>query len=75
METVQDAYRNKLMILLDDLPEFQLRELYHFAVFLKERFRDEVSEDDVPSFPAEHLNSLIGLIAVGGDAVEDTDSN
>lgn len=73
MPVVQNMYRHKLVRLLDELPDFQLREVYHFTVFLKEHFADELQETDTPSVRVDHINSMLGLIAVGGDAVQDTE--
>lgn len=74
MHVVHNMYRNKLIQLLDELPDVQLREVYHFTIFLKEHFANEISETDVPSVQADHLSSLLGLIAIGGDAVQDTEA-
>ena len=67
-------YRNKLIMLLDELGESQLREIYHFSVFLKERFADEFNASGLPFVQAEHLSSLLGLTALGGDALKDTEN-
>lgn len=44
------------------------------TVFLKEHFADEITETDLPSVRVDHVSSLLGLIAVGGDAVQDTEA-
>ena len=66
-------FRKKLTKLLNELPDSQVQEVYHFTIFLKERFaKSEVSEDS-PSVHAGHPASLLGLVALGGDALKDTE--
>jgi len=73
MAVTKEFYRTKLMTLLDDLPEAQLREVYHFTIFLKNWTEEDVTGSAVPSAPVSHLRSLLGLIAVSGDAVQETE--
>ncbi len=74
MELAHEMYRNKLVRLLNELPDFQLREVYNFTLFLKEHSgRQNRAECDVPSVQASQVKSLFGLVAAGGDAVQDAE--
>lgn len=74
MPLVTDVYRQKLHILLDELPDTEIREVYHFTIFLHNQRWQEEPSADIPFMPAEHLRSLMGLIAIGGDALRDTEA-
>ncbi|MFQ5631530.1 MAG: hypothetical protein ACE5I1_22390 [bacterium] len=73
MEATIDDYKSKLLSLLDELPEPQIREVYHFTAFHKKHFTEESNASGVPSVRADHLASLIGLTKIGGDALKDTE--
>jgi hypothetical protein len=73
MHVATEVYRQKLQMLLDELSASELREVYHFTVFLHQRRGKKEALTELPSVPAEHLRSLVGLIAIGGDALRDTE--
>ena len=66
-------YRQKLQVLLDELPATELREVYHFTIFLHTQMGKEEPPTAFPTVPVSHLRSLSGLIEIGGDAVQDTE--
>lgn len=74
MAVTPASYRQKLHLLLDELPARELREVYHFAIFLRQQYAEERTARGVPTVPAEHLRSLIGLTEIGGDALRDTEA-
>lgn len=74
MQPATDVYRQKLHILLDELLDVEVREVYHFTIFLHQQVRKEAPAAQVPSMPAGHLRSLAGLTAVGGDALRDAEA-
>lgn len=74
MKADRNVYKNKLLTILNNLPETQLREIYHFTIFLSNRSSyEDVIDSELPAVPISHLHSLSGLIAVGGDAVKETE--
>lgn len=73
MTVIRELYHTKLVTLLHGLPEAQLREVYHFTVFLKNWSEEDRTDSATPSVPMSHLRSLSGLIAAGGDAVQETE--
>lgn len=73
MQLAPNACRQKLHMLLDELPDVEVREVYYFTIFLHQQVRTEAPSAEVPSMPAEHLRSLAGLTAVGGDALRDAE--
>ena len=67
----QNIDRKEAVIrVLDDLSDEQLAEVLDFALFLKQRRQTRV---EVKGVPASQLRPLVGIIAVGGDAVEDSE--
>lgn len=74
MQPAIDVCRQKMRILLDELPTAELREVYHFAIFLHHHAGKDEAAASIPSMPAAHLRSLAGLIAVGGDALLDAEA-
>ena len=61
---------------LDDLSSEQLAEVLDFALFLKQREQAKSQAErrrEVVSVPASQLRPLVGIISVGGDAVEDSE--
>lgn len=73
MSEINESYRTKLSMLLEDLPETQLKEIYHFGIFLKNWSDASNTKIPLPSVPVNHLSSLMGIISAGGDAVRDTE--
>jgi hypothetical protein len=73
MKFATNDYRQKLQVLLDELPATEIREVYHFTVFLHTQMGKEEPPATFPTVPVSHLRSLSGLIEVGGDAVQDTE--
>ena len=68
--------KQAIVKLLDELPSDKLVEVLDFVQFLKERKREQsgtASRIEVKTVPASHLKSLLGLISIGGDALEDTE--
>ena len=68
--------KQAIVKLLDELPSDKLVEVLDFVQFLKERQREQggmASRIEVKAVPASHLKSLLGLISIGGDALEDTE--
>lgn len=74
MNETREFYRSKLSALLEDLPEGQLKEVYHFAIFLKNSSDESNTQTVLPTVPVNHLRSLMGIIAAGGDALRDTEA-
>ncbi len=76
MQIATNIYRQKLQVLLDELPPADIREVYHFTLFLRKQTEMEKEEPqaEFPTVPAEHLRSLIGLTDIGGDALHDTEA-
>ncbi|MFN8497590.1 MAG: hypothetical protein U0641_07015 [Anaerolineae bacterium] len=61
---------------LDDLSNEQLAEVLDFALFLKQRAPargQDKRRAEVKSIPASQLRPLVGIMSVGGDAVEDSE--
>ncbi len=61
---------------LDDLSNEQIAEVLDFALFLKQREQARsqgAQRREVRSVPASQLRPLVGIISVGGDAVEDSE--
>jgi hypothetical protein len=61
---------------LDELPRERIAEVLDFALFIKERETKNgkaAHKAAVPVVPATHLDSLVGLISWGGDALADTE--
>ncbi len=67
------VYRQKLHVLLDELPAVELRQIYYFTIFLHNQIGKEESLAAFPTVPVEHLQSLVGLVSIGGDALQDTE--
>jgi len=73
MQPATEVYRQKLHVLLDELPATEVREVYHFMIFLHNQMEKEEALPELPTVPVSHLRSLAGLIEVGGDAMQDTE--
>lgn len=68
--------KQRLLQVLDELSEEQATEVFLFALFLRDRCQPlsaEPQEIIVKTLPATHLRMLVGTVAWGGDAVEDTE--
>jgi len=74
--------RQEVLRTLDELPREKLVEVLDFARFLQMQGAKEGIPEVQPqasakltmrTVPASHLDSLTGLVAWGGDAVEDTE--
>ena len=69
-------YKNAVIKILDELPAEEISEVFTFATFLRSRGHVQVDQTHgiaVKAIPADQLRPLIGLVALGGDAVEDTE--
>jgi len=73
MPLAADVYRQKLQVLLDELPAPEIREVYHFTIFLHNQRKKEDALPELPTVPVSHLRSLAGLIEIGGDALQDSE--
>jgi hypothetical protein len=72
-----DTTRDRVIKLLDTLPQSHLGEVLDFMLFLQYRTRTEGQDShhmEVKTVPANHLNRLRALVAWGGDALADTES-
>ena len=67
------SVKDEVIRLLDTLPEERIAEVLDFALFVQARNRKVQHEQVIKSVPAENLNALKGIVAVGGDAVEDVE--
>ena len=74
MQLATEVYRQKLHSLLDELSVTEVREVYHFTIFLHNQHKQEEFAADIPSMPAEYLRSFVGLVAIGGDALRDSEA-
>jgi hypothetical protein len=76
MSVAKTFDKNLLLQVLDELPEEQAVEVFTFALFIRDRFQRMSTKSDglmVRTLPAARLKALIGTVAWGGDAVEDTE--
>ena len=72
----ESTLKDAVLEALDDLPNERMAEVLDFALFLKTRQKDRSFVSPVlclPSVPASQLKPLVGLVAWGGDAVEDSE--
>ena len=67
--------KETLVKMLDDLSVEQVTEVLDFAAFIKRRLRTNRlnSQLSVRAVPATHLDSLMGRVAWGGDALAETE--
>ena len=67
--------KEALVKMLDELPPEQVTEILDFATFVKERVRNHRNNyrARVRAVPATHLDSLVGRVAWGGDALAETE--
>lgn len=76
MEAPLPSVKDSLLEVLDSLPPERQAEVLDFALYLKQKTTVEpkaASSIVLRTVPASHLKSLLGLISVGGDALEDTE--
>ncbi len=76
MQLSQSTYKEAIIKILDELPEGKLVEVLDFAAFIKEPpTHDEGNpiKQNIKSVSAAQLESLPGIVALGGDALEDAE--
>ena len=76
MEAPLPSIKDSLLEVLDSLPLDRQAEVLDFALYLRQKTAVEpkaASRIVLRTVPASHLKSLLGLVAIGGDAVEDTE--
>ncbi len=76
MRLTQSTPKEALIKIMDDLPEEKRAEVLDFAAFIKGRLTPEEAKSIKPnlkSVPAARLESLVGIVALGGDALEDAE--
>lgn len=73
--------KSELLRVLETLPPERQAQILEFACFLHRQTRADTAEKLVPSarievrpLPATTLTNLTGLVALGGDAVADTEA-
>jgi hypothetical protein len=72
----ESTLKDAVLQALDDLPKERVVEVLDFALFLRARQKGPsgiVPDLHLPSVPASQLKPLVGLVAWGGDAVEDSE--
>ena len=75
MEQKDTSLKEAVIRLLNELPPEQIVEVLDFATFIKERSEKEdlLSRLVIKTLPVSQLDELVGLIALGGDALGDTE--
>ena len=75
MRAGQISPKEALVKMLDELPPEQVTVILDFAAFIKKRLQDHGTDSQliVRAVPATHLDSLIGRVAWGGDALAETE--
>jgi hypothetical protein len=74
MEMTKTAIKEAVLQILDELPAEQATEIWDFARFIRVQTQDRIPSDlSATSVPAAHLDSLVGLVAWGGDALADAE--
>ena len=73
MPVEQVSQKDALIDVLNELSREQVIEVFHFALFIKEHFKAESDKMSVKTIPAVQLNALVGAVAWGGDALQDTE--
>ncbi len=76
MQLSQSTDKEALIKLLDDLPEEKLAVVLDFASFIKDRLTPSDAKpikQTLKTVPAARLESLVGIVALGGDALEDAE--
>lgn len=73
--TAESTVISELVRLLDSLPPSKQREVLTFARFLRQQVQTEAGESAaLRPVPADTLVPLTGVVALGGDAVADTEA-
>lgn len=67
------ALREETIRVLDDLPQDKQAEVLDFALFLQKRADQGETGFVVKAVPASTLDPLIGIMSIGGDALEDSE--
>lgn len=68
--------RERIAEILDELPPDKAAQVLDFARFIKQQVAAERSGDAAPAFvtvAAAQLEGLVGIVALGGDAVADAE--
>ena len=75
MEHSNSSLKEAVVRLLDELPTQQIVEVLDFATFIKDRsvMGETHRRLVVKTTPISHLNDLVGLASLGGDALEDSE--
>jgi hypothetical protein len=74
--TVAVSMKESIMKVINELPPERVAEVLDFALFLKERGQaksQKFLKPEVKTAPIENLKALVGLVSLGGDALEDTE--
>ena len=67
------ALRKATVEAIDTLPDDRLAEVLDFALFLHRRAEQSATDFVVKAVPASTLDPLIGIVSLGGDALEDSE--
>ncbi len=76
MQFSQSTDREALIKIIDDLPEEKLAVVLDFASYIRERLTPEDAKSgkqNLKTVPATQLESLVGIVALGGDALKDAE--
>lgn len=73
MEVANQEIKERVMEELEKLTLEKLEEVLDFVVFLRSRTIREKEHTSVSFLPASNLDSLVGLVAWGGDALVDSE--
>jgi len=67
--------KEALVKMLDELPPEQVTQILDFATFIRERLQyHRINyQAGIRAVPATHLDSLVGGVAWGGDALTETE--
>jgi len=67
------ALREETIRVLQQLPHDEVAEVLDFALFVQKRKKRDESQFEVKAVPIETLEPLIGIMSIGGDALEDSE--
>jgi len=67
------ALREETIRVLQQLPHDEIAEVLDFALFVQSRKKRDEPEFEVKAVPIETLEPLIGIMSIGGDALEDSE--
>ena len=76
MQATDASLKEAVIEVLNELPAKRIAEVLDFALFLKQRELGDLPMSQrvmVRTVSASHLRGLVGLVAWGGDALEDTE--